>query len=291
MAVQVIDRGRVPGGRMSSRHIDGRYVDTGASYLVARDHRFVAVVEDWQRRGLARPWTSSFNVATSAGLGELRPGPTRWGAPGGLRSLVADLAAGLVVQQSVEVATVSAGPAVDGVSYDAVVLAMPGPQARRLIADELVQERESLSATTFDPVISLSAGWPDRSWPDSFDGAFVNDSKVLTWVADDGRRRGDGAPVLVSHSTSTFARQHLGDPQVAAPSMLAELSAVLSIAAAPQWQHVQRWTFAKPAGPRAETFHLGPAMVGLCGDGWGESKVEAAWLSGHLLAQELAGRL
>ena len=49
---------------------------------------------------------------------------------------------------------------------------------------------------------------------------------------------------------------------------------------APTTTHVQRWTFAKPVGQRDDACFLGDAGVGLCGDGWGASKVEAAYLSG-----------
>ena len=81
--VVLVDRGRRLGGRMASRRIDGRVVDLGASYLTVSDPEFAAVVDDWQQRGLARPWTDTFAVAG----GEPKTGPLRWAAPGGLRSL------------------------------------------------------------------------------------------------------------------------------------------------------------------------------------------------------------
>ncbi len=63
-SVRVLDRGRVPGGRLASRRLDDRPVDLGASYLTAEPgSRFAAVVDDWVARGLARPWTDTFRVA------------------------------------------------------------------------------------------------------------------------------------------------------------------------------------------------------------------------------------
>jgi predicted NAD/FAD-dependent oxidoreductase len=81
------------------------------------------------------------------------------------------------------------------------------------------------------------------------------------------------------------------DPDSAVPEVLAELSAVLGVTAAPAWTHVQRWSFARPAAGREQSFHLGDARVGLCGDGWGAPRVETAWLSGHRLGLELVARL
>ena len=82
---------------------------------------------------------------------------------------------------------------VDDRPASAVVLAMPDPQAHRLLGDDL--RAELPAAASFEPVLALVAGWAERCW--DFDGLFVNDHESLAWVADDGRRRGDDAPVLV----------------------------------------------------------------------------------------------
>jgi len=289
--VEVLDRGRSPGGRMSSPRVEGRPVDLGASYFTARDEGFVQVVERWQARGLARPWTDAFHLATADGLGERKPGPLRWGAAGGLRSLVADLLAGLDVRQAAEVGVVGPGPVVDGRSYDAVVLAMPDPQAGRLLDPGLEAERAAVAGRAWEPVLAVAARWRERTWEPAFDGCFVQGSNALGWIADDGRRRGDGAPVLVGHSTSTFAENRLADPDAAADEMVTAVRAVLDVDTAPVWTRVQRWTFARPAEPRETTFHLGPARVGLCGDGWGSPRVETAWASGDSLGRALAEQL
>lgn len=291
LAVVVLDRGRVSGGRMASRQLAGRPVDTGASYLTAADERFRAVVDGWLRRGLARPWTDSFHTAGPGGLDTRKSGPTRFGAPRGLRSLVEDLLDGLEVRQAVAVERVAAGPSVDGIDYDAVVLAMPDPQAERLLDASLVEERAAVSGRRWEPVLALAAGWDDRGWEQTFDGCFVHDSDVLGWIADDGQRRGDGAAVLVAHSTSPFAVEHLDRPESGEPTMLEALRTVMGVGVAPQWTALQRWALARPVGSRDVPFHLGAARVGLCGDGWGKPKVETAWLSGHLLGRALAEQL
>lgn len=289
--VVVLDRGRTAGGRLASRSLHDRAVDTGASYLTARDERFTTVVDGWLRRGLARPWTDTFHTAGPTGLGVRKSGPIRYGAPTGIRSLVEDLLRGLDVRQAREVTSVGPGPTVDGAGYDAVVLAMPDPQAERLLDPSLEAERAAVRGRAWEPVLALCAGWPERGWEDGFDGCFVNDSTVLGWIADDGRRRGDDAPVLVAHSTSSFAEQRLDRPDDAIEALVEATRAVLHVRAAPQWTVVKRWSLARPVAARDAPFHLGESSVGLCGDGWGPPKVETAWLSGHLLAHALAVRL
>ncbi len=290
--VVVRDTGRRPGGRMALRRHDGRVVDIGASYFTVRDDAFAAVVDDWELRGLARPWTDRFTAWTPTGR-EVKAGPLRWAAPEGLRSLVEDLAGRLDVRSADPVGRVEVGPdgpSVDGERADAVVLAMPDPQARRLL-DPGTPAHDVLD-DPYEPALALTAGWDERTWPDE-DGIFVGDHADLAWVADDGLRRGDHAPVLVAHSTADRARQHLDDPASAGGPMLAALREVVDVPdAEPTLVHVQRWTFSRPAHGHDATFHLGDDGVGACGDAWGPtSSVETAYVSGRALGLARVERL
>jgi len=288
LGVRLIDRGHRPGGRMASRRLweRDRPVDLGASYFTVSDPGFAAVVDDWQARGLATPWTDTFCVLEDGGT-RTTTGAVRWGAPGSLRSLVEDLAADLDVERG-EVTDLDLGAAT-------VVLAMPDPQARRLVGEHPmagVLDRE------WEPVIAIAASWARRTWDDvsptgRFDGAFVNGDPAIGWVADDGRRRGDDAPVLVVHSTPDLARRHLADPAAVVPELVAAVRRLMDLDE-PEDVHVHRWTFARPIGRREAAYALvdGPGrLVGVCGDGWGLTpKVETAWLSGVRLGRELVRR-
>ena len=286
--VQVLDRGHHVGGRMATRRSDGRVVDTGASYFTVADPAFDAVAQDWQARGLARPWTDTFAVAADGKLTP-KPGPVRWAAPGGLRSLVEDLAQDLPVRQQT-VQQVGEGLLVDGQRADAVLLAMPDPQARRLLAPVFATELAALD-DPFEPVLALTARWDEASWP-ALDGAFVSGDPILSWIADDGRRRDDFAPVLVAHSTPAFAAEHLAAPDEAAPLMELAVRDVLGIATPAAATSVHRWTFARPTGRRSDPYLLSPAGIGFCGDSWSEKpRVEAAYLSGVALGRAVAERL
>jgi predicted NAD/FAD-dependent oxidoreductase len=277
-----------------------RRVDLGASYLTARDPGFRAVVEDWTTRGLARPWTEVFDVAGPGGWRSTSTGTLRYGTPHGIRTLVEDLAAPLDVRSGVDVGLIGPGPTVDGERWDAVVLAMPDPQALDLLDAALADEVEALEGREWEPVLSLAAGFAERTWDGRgglagpFHGAFVHpDTRVgatLGWVADDGRRRGDDAPVLVAHSTPQAAAPHLDDPQAATPALVRALRELLDLPE-PQWTHLQRWSLSRPTEPRELPFHLGDAGVGLCGDGWGSPRFETAWTSGTALGRALVVRL
>ena len=298
--VTVLDRGHRIGGRMATRTLrgtglpyDGRVVDIGAAYLTASEPAFRAVVGSWSARGLVREWTDTFHVSSPEGPQGVGTGPMRYAAPTGLRSLVEDLAADLPVvinpREVESVDRVPEGAEVDGERYDAVVLAMPGPQAVDLLAAD-DPAAAVLGAQRWDPVLTVVAAYDERCWHE-FDAMFVNDSAVLAFVADDGRRRGDDAPVLVAHSGAVLAAGHLDDPASASGALLEALEHAVGATAKPSWFDVRRWSLAKPRRQEQAPFSF-DGVVGLCGDVWGDGpRVEAAWRSGHELGGVVAARL
>ncbi len=296
--VRLLDRGRRIGGRMGSKRLAGRATDLGASYFTVADPDFEQVVRDWERRGLARPWTDTFTVLTAGEEPSSKDGPMRWGAPGALRSLVEDLvanAAGSLVVEQVAVGSVDRDAAgrlvVDGEVASAVVLAMPDGQALQLLSAAARDEVGPLDRAS-EPVIALVAWWTERTWDGAdphgrFEGAFVNGDEAIGWIADDGRRRGDDAPVLVAHSTAALAAAHLDEPALAGPPMLDAVCRLLDLGP-PEGTHVHRWSLARPIGEREARYLLTGGGIGLCGDGWGPSpKVETAWRSGRDLGRAL----
>ncbi|WP_058622617.1 NAD(P)/FAD-dependent oxidoreductase [Microbacterium testaceum] len=280
--VRVLDRGRRVGGRLSSRTIEGRPVDLGASYFVVGEaERFAHVVADWAERDLARPWTDTFVVIDADGNQTPKPGPMRWAAPRGLRSLALDLAQGLDVVSERAVERVEPYR-VGGEPSGEVVLAMPEPQAARLTDVRLG------SGAEWEPVIAVVLRWDERQWPADLHGAFVDGDPDVSFIADDGDRRGDGAPVLVVHTTADRARRHLGDPGGAIPPIVDATRRLLRIDADPVSTFAHRWTFARPTETTGRPFFRSPGLSA-CGDAWGESSaVRTAWASGDALGRVLA---
>ena len=297
--VDVLDRGQRLGGRLAAQTLrdtgtayDGRPVDVGAAYFTCDDSEFSGVVADWLDRGKAREWTDTFHVADGAGLLGTKLGPMRYAAPRGLRSLVEDLAVRLPSdlvsirhpQDVAEVIVSEDGVRVGDSTYRAVALCGPDPQMARLVPGI-----DLPTAPLWEPVLALTAVYDQRGWGE-VDGVFVNDDAVLSFIADDGRRRGDDAPVIVVHSSPVLAVAHLDDPVQAAPAMLAGLRRILTHAE-PQWFGIKRWTYARPAQARQESCFF-DGIVGLAGDAWaGGPRTQSAWVSGRSLGQEIGAVL
>ena len=298
--VVVLDRGRRLGGRMAVRTLrdtglahDGHAIDVGAAYLTATSDEFCAVVEGWVARGLLREWTDTLTTAGPDGRIGSTTGPMRYAAQFGLRSLVEDLAADLPVvinpREDVAISRTTNGVLLDEEEFDSVVLAMPGPQARDILGAG-DPAWAVVSRQPFDPSLTLVAAYHEVAW-EPFDAMFVNGSIYLTIVADDGRRRGDGAPVLVAHSAPLFAARHLDDPMRAAPALVEALTQTVGVTAEPAWVDVRRWSLAQPRHTQDAPFWF-DGVVGLCGDAWGAaSRVETAWASGDALGRAIAERI
>ena len=215
----------------------------------------------------------------------------RWAAPAGLRTLVRDLLAELLPPAG---ARPRGARDLDELDHDAVVLAMPDPQAARLagVAATAADRRSTTSPSSPSP-LGASGGLVARG------AAFVNDDPDLSLVADDGARRGDGAAVLVAHSTAELAGRHLDDPDRGAVAPVARRGAP---GARTRRRHPPGRT--PTAGPspspppptatRRSACSTTAARWAAAPTPWcpeGSPRVEAAWLSGDRLGIALAGRL
>jgi len=278
--------------RNTGTDFDGRVVDYGASYFTARDPDFLAVVQDLVAEGVVRPWTDTFHVHTEGAMAGVRSGPMRYAAPAGLRSVVEHLAQSIPAidtETHVERIEVSAaGVRADTYAAQRVALCMPQPQAERMVGSDVLPD----VGITWEPVIAVTMVFDARHWPD-IDGVFVNDDPIITWIADDGKRRGDDAPVLVAHVNPVFAAGHLLEPSGVLPNALAATMRVLDIDAFPTWTWAHRWSLARPIAALEDYCWVHPELpVGLAGDAWaGGPRVEAAWLSGRALGRAMSANL
>ena len=57
----LVDKGRRPGGRMSTRNRDPWQWDHGAQYFTVRDQRFAASINAWKENGVVSEWFDSFS--------------------------------------------------------------------------------------------------------------------------------------------------------------------------------------------------------------------------------------
>ncbi|WP_199727842.1 NAD(P)/FAD-dependent oxidoreductase [Corallococcus sp. CA049B] len=297
--VRVLDKGRGPGGRLSTRRsAEGGAFDHGAQYFTARDPLFRALVDAWVADGVAAEWRGRIGTLTRGTVTPAKEAVRYVGVPG-MSAVAKALADGLDVRTGVRVERVAR----EGQAWrltsetgedlglaEGVVVAVPAPQAVPLLAGAPALAAQAGTAR-MSPCWAVMARF-DAPLAVELEGAFVEDSP-LSWVARDTSKPGRAAGERwVLHASPEFSAEHLEETPEAMASKLVEafgqalgrdVRAVEAVA--------HRWRYAMPASP-LESSALYDAALGLgaCGDWCAGPRVEGAFLSGVALARQIAER-
>lgn len=294
----VFDKGRGPGGRLSSRAGHGARIDHGAQFFTARDRIFRAHVSAWQNAGVIAPWEG--RLVRIDGQGEMQSAhpDTRWVGVPDQGALAAHLAIGIDVRSEVEVRHVdrrqgswrlndAAGVHIG--RYDAVVLAMPAPQAGALLGDA-PNLQAAAGRVGMSPCWAVMAEYP-APLNAPYDAAFV-ERGALSWVALDSSKPGrPPGERWVLHASPQWSRRYLDESagSVTRALLLAFARLLPESEIAPPVTQAHRWRYALPERMHPEPFLWDADLrVGACGDWCAGPRVEGAWLSATALSLRMA---
>jgi predicted NAD/FAD-dependent oxidoreductase len=296
LEVSVFEKSRGPAGRMATRRRDDWQCDHGAQYFTARHPDFRDEVARWRRAGVAAPWAPRLQALEGATIREPDPrverfvGIPRMTSPARLLAETLAVTPDTTIQRMQreadgwQLSSAERGGMDD--RFDAVLLAVPSPQAEPLLR----QPAPELAALAGSAVmrgcwammlrLAEPAGLP-------FDAAFVNHGP-LSWVARNNSKPGRSAQeTWLLHAGAQWSEAHL--EQDADSVAAAMLEAFVELGGpAPQAWTAHRWRYATPD----PALGIGCAWdagigVGLCGDWLSGGRVEGAWLSGRELAQRV----
>lgn len=310
-AVQLFEKSGAPGGRAATRRRGPGPFDHGAQYATFRDARGRALLDAARAAGVLAPWTARIGVLASDGIRACPPDTERFVGVPDMRALGEWMAHGLVVHYDATVGaltpdptrgrgrgwslTMHRGDTADG--FDLVLLAVPAPQARRLLAtagragapvDALVAVVDAVPMTPCFAALLTVPRRPAWAW----DAAFVHDDAMIAWVARNTSKpqRGD-VECWVLHATTAWSVAHLEtDPDALVPHFAAAWSRLLPEPVAPASIAVHRWRFARPAEgvTSGEDAHFEAALgLGVAGDWCVGGRIEGAVLSGESLADRV----
>lgn len=302
----LLDKGRGPGGRLSTRRADGWRFDHGGQFATVRDADFAAVMEGLVASGHAARWDGS--IVRLGADGSLTPDPTprHVGTPG-MNGLIQGLAARLPAdcqpRWGMQVTALRGGPGAwhlvlaDGTEsgpFAALVLAIPAPQAAALLAPVAADLAARAAAVPMAPCWALMLGFADGTRA-PWDAAFLTDAgsqaRPLSWIAHDGAKPGrGGAASFVAHAAPDWSQRHLEEaPEQIIARLQPAFAATTGIHAPPRFAAAHRWRYALPQAPLTEGFLWSPERgIGLCGDWCAGARAEAAFISGHRLAGAIA---
>ncbi len=300
--VSAFDKGRGAGGRTSTRRTDHGRFDHGAQYFTARSERFQAQVDDWLTAGAAAPWHGRFCKLDPA-TGDLMAAPegVRYVGTPGMNALVKDLlvpvdtrfgARVVGIERAADAFTLTFADGTTTGGFGRIVVATPAPQAVPLLSAVAPSLAAAVDGIAHSPCWAVMASF-------SGDIQLAGDGiKVaggpLDWLArDSAKPQRTAGSRWVLHATPAWSIEHLErEPSDVAARLLAALQDLVGDDL-PSVHHIaaHRWRFARPSAPHLGSTYLLETGVGVCGDGFGAGRVEAAWTSGRDLASALVAEL
>lgn len=280
--VQLFDKGRGPGGRLSTRRVQTPLgeatFDHGAPYLVPRDQEFAAQLHAWQQVGIVEPWP--------------RDQPLGWVGVPTMSTIIKHMAVDRDVKFETLVKGLIKSPEgwrlySDGASpglFDAVIVAVPAEQAITLLGVHDFQTAKAAVRANSAPCwTAMFAFWGPIS-----SKLFVRDIGNIGWAVRNSSKPGRAdVETWVVQADADWSQSNLEeDPGWIASCLLEELSRALGhLLPEPVYRAAHRWRYAMNAGAGLGAVWRPSLGLGTCGDWLLGPRAEDAWLSGRRLAR------
>ena len=314
LQVEVFDKGRAAGGRMSSKRIADSYLDLGAQYFTARNELFSQQVSQWLESGAVCYWPAACYRFEHGQMTSSVDKTARFiGAPS-MQAPVKALLAALTTHFDCRVSRLrfvknssndqkngwylfdqhnnSFGP------YQALILAIPPVQLQTLLVtacqpdeygySELQQLSAQIQPQALLPcwAVSLQLAKPLQT---AADAVFVKEGNV-SWLARQNSKPGRGNTVdnwLVHFSPQCSALHLQAEPAQLIALAKAELELIFGQRIEVTDALTHRWLYAQinPAAEQAFVEYSAGLKLAIAGDWLLGGRVENAWLSGVAAAK------
>lgn len=283
--VDVFEKSRGAGGRLSTRRLDNGWATLGAPLVSAARAPFRAQLEAWAREGGVSPVKGGLFGRANKGWAEASLAhhyrftvePSR---------LVRQLSGSARVYPGTRVTAVAPHALVleDGrrlEGYDRVVVAVPVPQAVALL-EALPTLRDHLAGVHYRPVWSFLMRWEGGPAAD----VIRFDDHLLAVAV---RQLGGGEGLWAVHSSHGFAETYLEAHEMEASTRGASaLMGLLGLSWPVEVEASHLWRYARPENPVGHGWlEDAPSGVVVVGDGISGVGVEHAWESGMGAAQAI----
>ncbi len=282
--VSLFDKGRGPGGRMSTRRVGTSAgeasFDHGAQYFNVRDPGFGAVVSNWQKKGVAARWPAA--------------GDDTWIGVPKMNAPVKHMARRHNVHWSAQIEAMlrvgnkwqlrQAEDPIEG-SFDAVIVAVPAEQAVPLLKAWQPRFARLANSAKSAPCWTVMLAFDERL---PVPNSIFRDDAIIGWAARNSDKPGRSGPESwVLQASPQWSDQHLEsipeDVIAALSRRFEELTACTLPEPLVAMAHRWRYAFSDNRDERA--LYDPDTRLGVCSDWLNGSKIEQAWQSGTALAQ------
>jgi renalase len=298
--IQLFEKARGVGGRMSTRYADPFYFDHGTQFFTARSKAFQGFLAPMITQGLVAEWKGKvITFQEDRSIKDRLWFEPHYVAVPHMNSLCKHMAVGISVNAGCEVAPLATkgddgwhlmdkdGNAL-GV-FDWVISTAPPVQTKRLFAGHLHHDNPLPEAQLLG-CYTLMIGF-NTPWKKSWMAAKVHASPI-EWMAVSSSKPGRNSAVtsIVAHSSNAWAEAHIDDDMSEAEQCLRrELKAVSGIETSKaDYFSCHRWRYALVDEPK----ELPPFIdSGLCiasmGDWCSASRIEDAWANAMKLSDSV----
>lgn len=295
--VEVFEKSRGPGGRMSTRHADDWSADHGAQYFTARNPIFIEEIRSWVKNGAASVWEPKLSVYEDGqwrqtNNKEIRyVGTPKMSSPGKL------LAQNLSIQYQQTVNSIqkkgnkwSINSLESGAitkEFDWVIIALPATQAGNLTYLLSEQIKDITNSAGMKGCWTLIARFREKPSV-QFDAAFIN-NEIISWICKNNSKPGrKGLESWTIHANPAWSQEKIEADQETVTKLITSCAQKLGLDCNNADLSIHRWRYANGHIPASPEFYIDPDLnLGICGDWLHGGRVEGAWLSGYKLANKI----
>lgn len=292
--VDIFDKGRGVGGRMSSRKTEWGYLDHGVQYFTVKNPLFQNFIA--QNELIVKDWTGKFARWQDEELTIIKPENPRYVPILAMNNLCKKMATGLNVKLQTRIISLEKSQTWTLIDenqqrysdYDFVIVTAPPLQTIDLLANhttitELIKELKMFACYSLMLI-------PENKLDLGFD-AIEFQHPILGWVAvnDSKPSRGEKGGIIIQ-SNFTWAEENLEETRDYVGEMLKKATEkTLNIRFNNNlYESVHLWRYAIPQQTNDQGYYLDKLNnIGVCGDWCLNGKVESAFLSGYSLAEKI----
>ena len=291
--VDLFEKARGVGGRMSTRYVGDYEFDHGAQYFTAKKETFINFIQPFIEQGILKPWNARFVCFEKGKLSRQKQwhtNPAHYVAVPRMNAFAKSIATDLNIRLSTKITKLVRdkhqwflydelgqhfGP------YDWVISTAPLPQTKHLLHHHTVMGHLDMHAC-----YSLMLGF-DKPLHLDWDVALIKDSK-LSWISNNSskpeRPKSESFVVL---SSNDWANQHVdAEKEWVINELLNELNHYIHLS--PVYVDLHRWRYANVDSQESHMYLFdNEKCLAACGDWSIGGRVENAFLAAYELFLKL----
>jgi predicted NAD/FAD-dependent oxidoreductase len=298
--VDVFEKARGPGGRLTTRYAGDYEFDHGAQFFTVRDRQFQEIVNEWQQEGVVAPWHARFvEISQDVILRTKQWGqnPVHYVGTPRMNSIPKYLAQKLSLHLNKKVVAIDRQTnksqlVFEGNErsewYDWVISTAPVEQTLALLPQS-VQYRAELEKIKMQGCYSLMLGFDDclsLEW----DAALIKNS-LLSWISiNSSKPQRSSQTTIVAMTSNRWADAHMESATDWVIQQMREtISQIIRVdLSEPVHIDVQRWRYANaPKLETRRTFIDSEKQIAVCGDWCISGRVESAYIAARELSEGL----